>query len=53
MAVAVKTKTELAYPYYVSFKLEAEVTQSRMAFRSWPEGPVVLAIGVQNGEVVD
>jgi hypothetical protein len=34
-------------------ELEAQVTQSWMAFGTSPERPVVFAIGFQNGEVVD
>ena len=34
-------------------ELEAQVTQSWMAFGASPECPVVFAIGLQNGEVVD
>jgi hypothetical protein len=33
--------------------LEAQVTQSWMAFGTSPECPVVFAIGFQNGEIVD
>jgi hypothetical protein len=34
-------------------ELEAQVTQSWMAFGTSPEYPVVFAFGLQNGDVVD
>jgi hypothetical protein len=52
-SVQPQPRTFAAAKAVVLLLLEAQVTQSWMAFGTSPECPVVFAIGFQNGEIVD